>query len=183
MIRYWLALPILLMALVPVWTAATAPVMAIEAAACLLCVIGIIVGATAPVTAGATLGIIGYTVALCWSGDVHVDVVGATGFGLALLSLLDWSEFARRFRGADIAREVLRAQAMYWLRRAAMIAVSVVALILGGFMLSALVPGAGRALVAGIGAVLALAGALCAGIVRRPGDTGSSRGGPALPGL
>jgi hypothetical protein len=177
MIRCWLTVPILLMAMVPVWTAATAPVVAIEVVASLLCGAGVIVAATAPVTAGATLGIIGYTVALCLQGAGRVDVIGATVFGFALLFLLDWSEFARRFHGADVAREVLRAQAVYWLGRAAIVAAAVMALILGGFVLSALVPGVGRPIVAGIGAVLAVAGALHAGIIRRPGDTSTFRGG------
>jgi len=177
MIRCWLTVPILLMAGVPVWTAATAPVLVIEAMACLLCGAGVVVGATTPVTAGATLGIIGYTVALCWQSAGHVDVVGATVFGCSLLFLLDLSEFARRFHGAHVAKEVLRAQTIYWLGRAAMIAAAVMLLTLGGFVLSMLVPGVGRAVAAGIGAVLALAGALHAGIVRRPGDAGAVGGG------
>lgn len=183
MIRWWLTVPILFMAMVPVWTAATAPVIVIEGVACLLCGAGMIVGATTPVTAGATLGIIGYTVALCLQSDGRVDVVGATVFGFSLLVLFDLSEFARRFRGADVAKEVLRAQAVYWLGRAAVIAAGVLALILGGFVLSVLVPGIGRAVVAGIGAVLALAGALHAGIVRKPGDATAFRGGSGLNGL
>ena len=182
MIQYWLAIPILLMATVPVWTAPIAPVLAIEVVAGLLCGAGVVIGATTPVIAGATLGIIGYTVALCLQGSSHVDVVGATLFGVALLFLLDLSEFARRFRGADIAKEVLRAQTLYWLGRVAMIAAAIMALTLGGFLLSVLVPGAGRAVVAGIGAVLALAGALYAGIVRRPGDIDALRAGPPLHG-
>jgi hypothetical protein len=176
MIRCWLTVPILLMAMVPVWTAATAPVLAVEAVACLLCGAGIVIGATTPVAAGAMLGIIGYTIALCLQSDGHVDLVGATVFGFALLFLLDLSEFARRFRGADVAKDVLREQAVYWLGRAVMIAAAVLVLTLGGFMLSVLVPGAGRAVVAGVGAVLALAGALYAGIVRRPGDNSGYQG-------
>src|SRR4030095_5398813 len=176
-IRCWLTVPILVMAMVPVWTAATAPVLMIEVVGCLLCGTGVIVGATTPVTAGATLGIIGYTVALCLQSDGRVDVVGATVFGFALLFLLDLSEFARRFRGADVTKKVLRAQAIYWLGRAAIIAAGVMALTLGGFLVSLMVPGVSRAVVAGIGAVLALAGALHASIVRRPGDTDTSRGG------
>lgn len=183
MIRCWLMVPILLMAAVPVWTAATAPVLAIEAVACLLCGAGVIIGATTPVTAGAMLGIIGYTVALCLQSDGRVDVAGATVFGFALLFLLDLSEFARRFRGADVAKEVLRTQVIYWLGRVAMIAAAVMLLTLGGFLLSVLVPGVGRAVVAGIGAILAFAGALYAGIARRPGDASPFRGGSTLHGL
>ncbi|HTW54131.1 MAG TPA: hypothetical protein VME45_19745 [Stellaceae bacterium] len=124
---------------------------------------------TGPATAGSVIAVIGYAVAL-WSAGPGIDVIGAALFGTALLFLLDLHEFARRFRGADIANEVLRAQTAYWLGRAASIAVAVAALAAGGFVLSLLVPGAGRAVVAGLGAVLAFAGALNAGIVRRPGD-------------
>jgi hypothetical protein len=182
MIHCGLTATILLMAMVPVWTAPMAPVLAIEVVACLLCGAGVIVGATTPVTVGAVLGLIGYAVAVCVQSDGRVDVVGATVFGLALLFLLDLSEFARRFRGADIAKEVLRAQTVYWLGRVAIIAAAVMALTLGGFVLSLLVPGGGRAVVAGIGAVLALAGALHAGIVRRPGEASAFRGGSTLHG-
>jgi hypothetical protein len=177
MIQCGLTAAILLMAMVPVWTAPTAPVLAIEVVACLLCGAGVIIGATTPVTLGAMLGFIGYAVAVCVQSDGRVDVVGAAVFGLAVLFLLDLSEFARRFRGADIAKEVLRAQTVYWLGRVAIIAAAVMALTLGGFALSVLVPGGGRALVAGIGTILALAGALHTGIIRRPGDIDALRRG------
>ena len=167
--RWWTALPMSVMAAVPIWTAGAAPVVAIEAAACLFCAFGIFGARTGPVTAGCVLAIIGYAVAL-WSAGAGVDIVGATLFGLALLLLVDLSEFVRRFAGADIANDVLWAQTGYWLGRAAIIAGAVAALAAGGFILSLLVPGAGRAAVAGLGAVLAVAGALRAGIVRRPGD-------------
>jgi hypothetical protein len=169
MTRFWIAVPIALMSAVPLWTAPTVPVLAIEALACLLCIIGALASAAVPVTAGASVGVIGYALAL-WSGDGGVDVLGAAVFGLAILSLLDMAEFARRFRGADVSEQVLRAQAAYRLRRAAIIAGAVAVLTLGGFVLSLLIPGAGRAVVAGAGAVLAFAGALSAGIIRRPGD-------------
>jgi hypothetical protein len=182
MMHYWLTAPILLMAMVPVWTAPTAPVLAIELLACLLCGAGVIIGATTPVTAGAALGIIGYAVALSLQSADRVDVIGATVFGFALLFLLDLSEFARRFRGADIAKEVLRAQTAHWLGRVAITAAAVMVLTLGGFVLSLLVPGGGRAVVAGIGTVLALAGALHAGIVRRPGDIDALRSGSTFHG-
>jgi hypothetical protein len=185
MSRLWTAMPIALMAAVPLWTAATASVLAIEALACLLCAAGVIAAAPTPVIAGAALGTVGYAVAL-WSGNPgSVDVVGAALFGLSVLLLLQMSEFARRFRGADIAEDVLRAQAAYWLGRVAIAAGAVAGLSLGGFLLSTLVPGESRAVVAGLGAVLAVAGALRAGIVRRPGDNhaplaGNAGGGGAV---
>lgn len=163
--RFWTALPMGIMAAVPIWTAPSAPVVAIEATACLLCAFGIFWHATGPVTGGGCIAIIGYAVALWFGGD-GVDVIGAAIFGLALLFLLDLSEFARRFRGAAIATNVMRAQTAYWLGRAALIAGAIAALTLGGSVLSLLFPGMGRAVIVGLGAVIAFAGALYCPIAR-----------------
>jgi hypothetical protein len=170
MTRLWAAVPLMLMAAVPLWTAASTPVLAIVALACLLCTAGMLADAPTPVTAGASLGTIGYAVALRTADAGGIDAIGAAIFGLAVLFLLDLSGFARRFRGAEIAADVLRAQAAYWLGRIAIVAAAVAALSLGGFVLSVLVPGEGRAVIAGFGAILAFAGALRTGIIRRPGD-------------
>jgi hypothetical protein len=167
---WWIALPMALMAAVPIWTEPTLPIVVIETAGCIFCILGILNSMLGPVTAGCVTAAIGYALAL-WSAGPGVDMVGAALFGLGLLFLLDLSEFVRRFRGADVSRDVLRAQTAYWLGRAAVIAGAVAALTAGGFVLSLLVPGTARAVVAGIGAILAFAGALKAGIVRRPGDT------------
>jgi hypothetical protein len=169
MIRWWTALPLALTAGVPIWTAPSAPIVAIEAAACSCCLLGILRSITGPVTAGCVTATIGYAVAL-WSSGPSVDIVGAALFGLALLFLLDLHEFARRFRAADVAGDVLRAQAAYWLGRVVAVAAAVLGLTAGGYVLSLVVPGSGRAVVGALGAVLAFAGALNAGIVRRPGD-------------
>ena len=102
---------------------------------------------------------IGYAVALR-SGSAVLDVIGGGIFGLALLFLLDLSEVTRRFRGAKIANNVLQAQLVYWLERAAIISGIVIVLALAGFMMSSLVPPGGRAIVSGLGALLAFAGAI-----------------------
>lgn len=167
--RFWTALPMLVMAAVPIWTGPSAPVAALEVMACLLCAFGVFWRAANPVTAGGCIAIIGYAFAL-WSGNDGVDVIGAAIFGLALLSLVDMSEFARRFCGAEIANDVMRAQTTYWFGRAALIAGAIAALTLGGSAVAAIVPGMGRAVIVGLGAVIAFAGALYGGIVRRPGD-------------
>lgn len=168
--RWWSALPMALMAAVPIWTSPSAPTIAIEAAACAFCILGLLRATTAPVTAGCVIAVIGYTFAL-WSAAPGIDVVGAALFGLALLFLLDLHEFARRFRGAEVAPEVLRAQAAYWVARIVVVAGAVLGLTAGGFVVSLVVPDGGRAVLAALGAVLAFAGVLNAGIVRRPGDT------------
>src|SRR5437763_8599760 len=93
----------------------------------------------------------------------------ATPFnGLAVLHgrLLDLAEFGRRFRGAAVASSVVRAQTVYWAGRATFMFGAVIFLTLIASALAAIVPGASRAVVAGLGAVLAFAGALYA-VVRR----------------
>jgi hypothetical protein len=65
---------------------------------------------------------------------------------------------------------VLRAQSAYWLGRAVLITAAIALLMLAGPALAFLIPGNGRAVMAGLGAVIAFAGALRGGIVRRPGD-------------
>jgi hypothetical protein len=165
MSRYWTGLPALVMVGVPVWTAPSDLVVAIEVLALLLCAVGILTSALAPVTGGGILGTIGYAVAVGGSAG-GVDVVGATAFGLALLFLLDLSEFARRRRGTAISVMAMRGQRRYWLARAAVIVGAVAVLLLCGSIVALIVPGAARAVVAGAGVMIAFAGALRAGASR-----------------
>lgn len=165
MSRYWSLLPVLVMAGVPIWSAPSDAVIAIEGFAAILCIAGIFSRALALVTAGGVIGTIGYAGAAVTAGG-GIDIVGAAVFGLALLTLLDLSEFARRFHGATVTGAVLRAQVAYWLARAGLIAAAVAALLLCAAALAMLVPGSARAVVAGAGALLAFRGALGAGIGR-----------------
>jgi hypothetical protein len=168
MSRWWTAWPLVAIVAVPIWTAPSAAVVAIEAVAVLLCIFGICRSMTGPATAGCVVAAGSYALALV-SAPASVDVVGAAVFGLALLFLLDLSEFARRFGGATIAPAVMRAQTGFWLGRATAGAGAVAALTVGGLVVSLVVPGSSRAVVAGLGAVFAFAGSLYAGIIRRPG--------------
>ncbi|HTT80283.1 MAG TPA: hypothetical protein VMF86_11445 [Stellaceae bacterium] len=167
--RRWTAPPIVVMAAVPIWTAPSASVITVAAIAAAVAAIGVIRRATGGVVAGCILAAIGYALAV-WSERPGLDVIGATIFGLAVLALLEWSEFARRFRSVDVAGEALRRQRAYWLGQAAVVVGTVAALTLAGFVVSLLIPAVARAVVTGAGAVLAFAGALGAGIVRRPGE-------------
>jgi len=163
--RIWAGLPIAVMVAVPLWTSASAFVYMMELLAVLVCIGGVLRYSLGALSAGAGLAIIGYTVAL-WSSAAGVDVIGATAFGLALLLLLDLGDFARRFRGAAVASSVIRAQSVYWAGRATLIFGAVIFLTLVASALAGIVPGAGRAVMAGLGAVLAFAGALYAGMRR-----------------
>jgi hypothetical protein len=167
MTRSWAALPIIVIIGLPVWTAPSAPVMLIAAAAGLFCTLGILHCALAPVTIGGAFAMIGYALAL-WSADTGVDVIGASVFGIALLVLLNLGEFARRWHGAETAIEVMRTQLAYWFGRTAIAAAAAAVLILFGTALAVFVPAGGRAIVAGFGALIAFVAALAAGIVRRP---------------
>jgi len=165
MTRSWAALPIIVMAGLPLWVAPSAPVILIETMAGLFCVLGIVRHALTPVTTGGALATIGYALAL-WSADAGVDMIGAAVFGIALVLLLDLSDAARRWHGADIAVEVVRAQLAYWFGRSAIAAAAVALLSLCGAVLAIVVPAGGRAIVAGLGALIAFAAALYAGIAR-----------------
>jgi len=165
MSRYWALLPVLVIGGVPIWNGASDLVIAIEGLAALLCIGGIFSRALALITAGGVIGTIGYAVALVTLVG-GADIVGAVAFGLALLALLDFSEFARRFQGAAIGAAVLRTQIAYWLARAGLMAAAAGALLLCAAAVATLVPGSARAVIAGAGALLAFGGALRAGIGR-----------------
>jgi hypothetical protein len=167
--RRWVAPPIIIMAAVSILAAPSAPVIAVAAIAAVVAAIGVLRAATGWVVAACVLAAIGYAFAV-WSAPPGLDVIGAAIFGLAVLALLEWSEFARRFRRVDVAGEALRRQRAYWLGQAAVVAGAVAALMLAGFVVSLLIPAVARAVVTGAGAVLAFAGALGGGIVRRPGE-------------
>lgn len=164
MSRWWAMLPLAAVAGVPICTGPSWPVIATTGAGVLLCALGIGLGGLGPITAGAVFAIIGYTAALCLGGG-GVNVLASMVFGLALLFLLNVSEFARRFRGADVAADVIRGQTAYWLGRAVAIVAVVAMLTACGFLLSLLVPSSARAVVAGLGVMIAFAAALYAGIV------------------
>ena len=157
--RWWTIIPLAVAATVPVCASLSLAIAAIEAVAVLLCMLGTAVALTAPVTAGCVVAVIGYAVAL-QSGSAELDVIGGGIFGLALLFLLDLSEFTRRFRGAKIANDVLQSQLVYWLERAAIISGIVIVLALAGFIMSSLVPPSERTIISGLGALLAFANAI-----------------------
>jgi hypothetical protein len=167
MTRSWAALPIIVMAGLPLWVAPSAPVMLIEAVAGLFCALGVLRHALAPVMAGGALAMIGYAFAL-WSADAGIDVIGAAVFGIALVTLLDLSDAARRWHGAEIATEVMRAQLAFWFGRTGIATTAVALLSLCGTVLAVFVPASGRAIVTGLGALIAFAAALYAGIARGP---------------
>jgi hypothetical protein len=171
MSRWCAALPILVMAGLPIWAAPSLLVAPIEGLAAILCAIGIARCALGPVTVGASFAVIGYALAL-WSTGAEVNAVAAGIFGLALLFLFDLSEFARRFRGARIIGAVMWEQIAYYLGRAAIASGAIAALIACGSVLGRIIDSETGAAAAGLGAVIAFAAAMRAGIVRAGPEDG-----------
>lgn len=169
--RFWAMPPLLLLTAVPVWTMPSWLVIALAVLAAGLGAVGIASAFRAPITAAGILAIISYALALALQHG-GVNVIGAAIFGLALLFLLDLSEFVRRFHGAKVAADVMRVQLAFWLGRAAIIEGAIALLSLSGFVFSLLVPSGSRAVVAGAGAVIAFAAAIYAGTVRGAVDEG-----------
>ena len=167
--RWWAMLPLIVTAAVPVWTGPFWPVIAIVGTGFLLGGLGIGLSALMPVTAAAVLATVGYAAAL-WLGGSGIDVAAATVFGLALLFLLDLSEFARRFRGAEIAADVVRSQIAYWLGRLVLIVIALAVLTACASLLAIVVPNGTGSITAGIGVIIAFAAALYAGIIPTRSD-------------
>jgi len=163
MSRYWAIPPVIVMAGVPIWTDPSDVVVAIVGTASMVCVIGLLSRRLALVTAGAVIGTIGYAVAAAVSAR-GADIVAAAVFGLALLVLLDLSEFERRTHGAAVAAAAVRDQISYWFARVGVIVATVAALLLLAAAIAVIVPNSARAVLAGAGAAIAFAGALSAGI-------------------
>jgi hypothetical protein len=117
-------------------------------------------------SAGGALAMIGYALAL-WSADAGVDIIGAALFGIVLVLLLDVSAP----RGCGMAPKsppVIRMQLAFRFGRTGIATAAVVMLSLCGTVLAVFVPASGRAIVTGLGALIAFAAALYAGIARGP---------------
>jgi len=165
MMRQAAIIPIAVLVGLPVWVAPSLPVILIGAVASLFCAAGVLRLWLPSVTVGGSLAVINYALALSLSVGA-VDIVGAAIFGLALVFLLDLSEFARRFRSVEIAAAVHRTQVVFWFGRAAVAIVAVALLSLGAAVLAYVIPVLGRPVIAGLGAAIAFAGAMRGGIVR-----------------
>jgi hypothetical protein len=70
-----------------------------------VCAAGVATLSVPLVTAGASLALLEYTVAL-WQLSRPPDVIAGVGIGLSLLLLLQVIDFARRVRGAALAPAV-----------------------------------------------------------------------------
>jgi hypothetical protein len=115
-----------------------------------------------PVVTAACLFLANHAMAL-WATDAPMDVLGATGFGLALLFLLQSAHLGRGFRQASVDGRVVR---FHLIRAATLVTITLAATAVGmgfaGSLSAVLPPAAAPALaVAGaLGVVTALALAL-----------------------
>jgi len=166
---YWVAIPITVLLAVPLWTAPSWPVLFFGAIFGLLCAAGALGRWLPLVTAGSSLAVMDYALALWLSGE-SVNVLGAAPFGLALVLLLDLTEFAGRFGTARLAATLLRAQIAFWLGRAAVAIAAVVVLTLSAAMFAPAIPLIGRPIIAGFGAAIAFGAAMRGGIARGSDD-------------
>jgi hypothetical protein len=96
----------------PLLVAATPAVLALGAAALLMCILGILV-ATPVLVGGMVLALAEYALAL-WLASGPPRLVGAALLGVVLVLLLETTDFARRARRAVIGPGVLLAQMRSW---------------------------------------------------------------------
>jgi hypothetical protein len=106
--------------------------------------------------------VVDYAAAL-WAAGASVSVVGATGFGLALLFLLQSADLARAARNALVDTRVVRSQLIGWALFGATTLGSAVAVIVLARGMAGAIPFTMAPLLAAasaLGVILALASAL-----------------------
>ena len=99
---------------VPLLTTPAPAVAAIGSAGLLLAAVAIAAPWRWPATAAACVFLADYAAAL-WVASGPVNVVGAAGFGLALLLLLEAVDLARRVRGATVDAAVVLSELGRWI--------------------------------------------------------------------
>ena len=112
-----------------------------------------------PATAAACVFLTDYAAAL-WMARAPVNVVGAAGFGLALLLLLQSADLARRVRGATADATLVLSEVGRWIGLGTAALVAVVLAVALANSLATTVPAAASPLLAAagaVGAVLSLA--------------------------
>ena len=124
------------------------------AVAALLIAAGIVWLSPPAISAGIAVSLVEYTLALCLAAG-PLDPLTAVAMGAGMVLLIQIVDFARRFRGADIAPSVVREQIRYWL------GIDVLALVLG-LVVAGLAAGLTPALPSAASPVLAVSGLIVA---------------------
>lgn len=125
MMRALTLIPIVALAGLPVMIHPTSGFAAVAAVAGSVCAAGAFARWRPLVTAGVSLTLIQYTVALV---GARSSLVSAIVLGVSLTLVLDVSEFAGRFHGAAMTTPVLRRQARHWIASASLGALTSLAL-------------------------------------------------------
>jgi hypothetical protein len=123
---------------------------------------GVIVPAVPLVSAGASLALVAYALALVIARPA-MDPIGASGLGTALVLLLALVHFSGRVRGASIGPSVIASQLRRWLAVAAVGASTALVLTGGGVALRGFLAGRPLPVVvvaAALGAVIAAGGVI-----------------------
>jgi len=159
MSRYIPAFAIIWITVVPVSIKPTWLVGALAMATELFCIVGLLWRSLSATLAGCVLAVTTLALALWW-GAASMSVFGAIAFGLALLLLLDATDFARRFAGAQVDDFAWRSQIAWWIGRGALCFVAGILLTLVASVLELVLPASGRPMIAAAGALIAILAAL-----------------------
>ncbi|HUF92567.1 MAG TPA: hypothetical protein VMR23_09345 [Candidatus Limnocylindria bacterium] len=170
MMRLAAAMLVMALAALPLTVLSAPPVAWLAACALVIGGAGVIALSVPLVTAGASLALIAYTLALVVA-RAAVDPVAGIAAGATLVLLLALVHFAARVRGAAVAGPVIAAQIRQWLAVAAAGVVAALVLSAAASAAGAVLRGAGLAVVvvaAALGALLAAAGMIALMTTRPP---------------
>lgn len=143
---------------IPVWIHGSTPVMLLSLAAGALLWIAVTWRSLGSGLVGALSATAAYSIAL-WI-EPATGIVEALAFGASLLIVLQHTDFARRFHGAEVMPAIASAAFWRWFVTVMLSAGSIVALTAAVTFVTDGAPPAFRPLLTGIGAFLALGAAI-----------------------
>ncbi len=164
--RAFSLVPIVILAGLPVLIHPTSGFAAVGAVAGILCAAGALGRLRPLVTAGGSLTLIQYALALALTGG-RSSLPSAIVLGVALALVLDVSDFLHRFHGAVLTPPALRCQAKHWIVIALLGALTSGALVAVAALVRISGPPALHTLLAAAGALAAAAGVAGAVLRRR----------------
>jgi hypothetical protein len=170
MIRALAGLLVIVLVGIPLLETPSTLVGGLGLAAAVLCAGGIFRLSISLLTAGATLSLIEYALAL-WMPAGSPDFVGAIGIGVTLALLVQIVGFAARFRGVNVDARALWAQARSWAGTGAAAAAAAFLLAVGAGSVALRFPLPAYPAVAGLGALAVFLGAVRA-LMRPPERVG-----------
>ncbi len=171
MLRVAAAILVAVLAALPLSVVFAPPVTWLAVAALVVGGAGVAALSVPVVTAGASLALIAYTLALVIARS-PVDPVAGIAFGAALVLLLALVAFAGKVRGATVAASVVASQIRQWLVTIAAGVAAALVLTAGGAVLGGALRGAALpvlVVVAALGTLLAAAGVIVLVTTRESG--------------